>query len=291
VSYTDDPPLSGLTFGGRLTGRLADPIVQCLIVIVAVSAVFLAVPQLDIWFTGLFAASDGGFPVGTLGFFRFLRAVNQTLTWVVPTVLVILLVVKIARPDRTSLVPPAKTLFILLTLALGPGVMANLIFKANWGRPRPNDTDLFGGDLPFVPPWFVTDYCPGNCSFVSGEGSSAIWLLGLAVLVPPEWRMTAIKWLAAFAIAASLNRVAFGGHYLSDVLLAWGLTLLIMAVAYRYILERPLPWFENPRMEAGLTRFGIWIRRRLGFPTPALEPAPPTVEGTLATEREPPPER
>jgi hypothetical protein len=69
------------------------------------------------------------------------------------------------------------------------------------------------------------------------------------------------------------------------------MTLLIMALAYRYILERPLPWFENARMEADLTRLGIWIRRRLGFPTLAVDPQPPTVEGTLAGERESPPER
>jgi lipid A 4'-phosphatase len=279
LSLTDEPPLTGFTFGGRVQGWLAEPIVQCLIAIVVVSAIFLAIPAIDIWFTGLFAANNrGGFPVGTLPFFQFLRAINQWLSAIIPVTLIILVIVKIARPDRPSIVPPAKTLFILATQALGPGIVVNLILKGNWGRPRPNDVALFGqGDLPFVPPWYVTNYCPGNCSFVSGEGSSAIWLLSLAVLVPKQWRMTAIKGIVAFAVAASLNRIAFGGHYLSDVLIAWGLTLLIMAVVYRYVIERPLPWFENGRLEADLTRLGVWIRKRLGFPTPALE-TPTTID-------------
>jgi membrane-associated phospholipid phosphatase len=295
LTSTDDPPLTGFTLGGRLKGWLADPIAQCLVFILVVSAVFLVLPQLDIWFTSLFASSSGGFPVGTLAFFKFLRGLNQSLTAIVPTVLTVVLIAKVVRPDRPSLVPPAKTLFLLSTLALGPGIVVNLIFKGHWGRPRPNDVTLFGpGEFPYVPPWVITNYCPGNCSFVSGEASSAIWLLGLAVLVPKEWRKTALKVLFAFAVAASLNRIAFGGHYLSDVLLAWGLTLLIMAIAYRYILERPLPWFENTRMEADLTRLGIWVRRRLGFPTLVNEPhleASALARPEPGAEREAPPER
>ncbi len=289
MTLTDDPPLAGFSFGGRLQGWLLDPIVQCLVFMVIVSAIFLILPGLDVWFSGLFAASNrGGFPVGTLPFFQFLRAVNQWLTAIIPVVLVIVLIMKVAMPERPSLVPPARTWFILLTEALAPGIVVNLILKANWGRPRPNDVSLFGpGDLPFVPPWVMSNYCPGNCSFVSGEGSSSIWLLSLVVLVPLEWRTTAAKAIVAFALAVSLNRIAFGGHFLSDVLLAWGITLLIMAVAYRYMLERPLPVFENARMERDLTRFGVWIRRRLGFPTPILEA--PTLDLTPARRASAPP--
>jgi hypothetical protein len=109
-----------------------------------------------------------------------------------------------------------------------------------------------------------------------------MWLLSLAVLVPPQWRKTAAKWLVAFAVLVSLNRIAFGGHFLSDVVLAWGFTLLVMAIVYRYVLERPLPWFENARIEADLTRLGVEIRRRLGFPTPALDVAEPGAAVAMA---------
>jgi lipid A 4'-phosphatase len=274
LTSADDRPLRGFTFGGRLTGLLTDPIVQCVIFILIASAIFVALPGIDLWFSGLFAGPNRtGFPVGGLTAFIFLRNVNRALTAIIPTVLVIGVIAKLVRPDRRSLVPPAKAAFLLVTLAVASGIVANLIFKDHWGRPRPVNVDVFGGMFPFVPAWRVSDYCAANCSFVSGEGSSAMWLLGLAVLLPAVWRPTALKVLFAFVVLVSLNRIAFGGHFLSDVLLAWGFTLLIMAIAYRYMIERPLLWFDNDRMEADLTRWGVAIRKRLGFPTPGFEEA------------------
>jgi hypothetical protein len=58
----------------------------------------------------------------------------------------------------------------------------------------------------------------------------------------------------------SLNRIAFGRHFLSDVLLAWGLTLLIIAVTHRIVVERPPAWLANQRLEAGLTNLGLRLR-------------------------------
>ena len=75
-----------------------------------------------------------------------------------------------------------------------------------------------------------------------------------------------MKWIAVFVVAVSLNRIAFGGHFLSDVLLAWGFTGLVMVLAYRFLIERPIPWLANDRQEARWTALGVWIRRRLGFP-------------------------
>ena len=287
----EDPPLFGFTFGGRLWGWMIDPIVQCIASILVVSIVFVAVPGIDVWVSGLFAAPDkGGFPVARLPAFQILRDANRWLTWIIPIALIVVMVVKLVRPDRPSLVPPAKSFFLLLTLAVGSGIIANLIFKNNWGRPRPSDVDLFGGTLPFVPAWQVTDYCPANCSFISGEGSSALWLLGLAVLLPVAVRSTAVKWIAVFVVAVSLNRIAFGGHFLSDVLLAWGFTGLVMVLAYRFLIARPIPWLANDRQEARWTTLGVWIRRRLGFPTAgrdqAARDAPAPVVPALPRERE-----
>ncbi len=45
----------------------------------------------------------------------------------------------------------------------------------------------------------MSDACATNCSFISGEGSSAIWLLTFAVLLPPRWRPLGLKILLGFA--------------------------------------------------------------------------------------------
>jgi hypothetical protein len=121
--------------------------------------------------------------------------------------------------------------------------------------------DLFGGDLPFVGVWKITHYCARNCSFVSGEGSSAMWLLTLAVLLPARWRMTGIRWLAVLAAALSLNRVAFGAHFLSDIVLAWWITLLVIAIEYRILYVSPPAALTDERMEVWLTDAGKGLRQ------------------------------
>ncbi len=237
---------------------IGDPIVQCLLLIILTSAVFLAFPGIDIWFSGLFYAD--GFLVGHLEAFNALRDLLRNATKVIVIVGIVVLVIKLAWPHRRTLLRPRDIAFILSTLAIGPGIVTNLIFKDHWGRPRPYQVDLFGGSDPFVGVWKITHYCASNCSFVSGEGSSAIWLLTLAVLLPERWRMTGVKVLAGFAVAFSLNRVAFGAHFLSDVVLAWWITLITMAIVYRVLYVNTPAALTNERMEAWLTEAGEGIR-------------------------------
>ena len=171
------------------------------------------------------------------------------------------LAVKLSRPERPSLIPPRASLFLLSTLALGPGLLVNLILKDHWGRPRPMMVDVFGGDAPYVEVWRITDYCAPNCSFVAGEGSSAIWLTGLALVVPPRWRLTTALVTGVYALLLSLNRIAFGGHFLSDVLLSWGLTLLFIAVIYRFLFVHPPTTMTDASLDAALAKAGRALGR------------------------------
>lgn len=250
---------------------IGDPLVQCLILIVITSAFFLIFPGIDIWFSGLFYEPGQGFSVSRLGAFIALRQFHRGLTWIIPVALVLVLLAKIAFPWRRSLVPIRAAIFILSTLAIGPGIVVNLIFKNHWGRPRPTRVLPFGADQPFIGVWQITDYCATNCSFVSGEASSAIWLLTLIVLLPPDWRARGTKIIIGLAIALSLNRVAFGGHFLSDVLLAWWITLAIMALVYRYLYERPPAVLTEPQFDAAFGHAGLAIRRLFARP-PTVPP-------------------
>lgn len=104
------------------------------------------------------------------------------------------------------------------------------------GRPRPTATDLFGGEAPFQRAWVISDWCDRNCSFVSGEASSAAWLVAAALIAPHRNRTAATALAAVYAFAISINRIAFGGHYLSDVVLAWLLCALVLMALSRLIL-------------------------------------------------------
>lgn len=131
----------------------------------------------------------------------------------------------------------------LCALAIGPGLLVNGFLKDHWGRPRPVSTDLFGGDLPFVPAARWSDACQTNCSFVSGEAASVFWLVCLIPLLPPGWRRVGGLVLALAAIFTSTLRLAFGGHYLSDVILG-GLSSFIVFSTLAVVAARLTRLFD-----------------------------------------------
>ncbi|MDE1997008.1 MAG: phosphatase PAP2 family protein, partial [Rhizobiaceae bacterium] len=121
------------------------------------------------------------------------------------------------------------TISALVSLALGCGLIVNLILKEFSGRPRPRDTDLFGGGLDFVQAGSFAGKCLRNCSFISGESSSAGWLFCLVLLLPPRLRLPLGIPLAAVSIVMPTMRVMTGAHYLSDAVLGWLSSLVIFA--------------------------------------------------------------
>jgi lipid A 4'-phosphatase len=129
-------------------------------------------------------------------------------------------------------------IFVIATMVIGPGLIVNLGLKDHWHRPRPIQTQDFNGPSPFRP-WYDDDgACKRNCSFVSGEASTGFWMVAPASVLPPPWRGPATVAAFAFGFGASLLRLAFGGHYLSDVLLGGLITLIVIEVVRRVI--RPL---------------------------------------------------
>jgi lipid A 4'-phosphatase len=91
------------------------------------------------------------------------------------------LVVKLFAPHRSLLVPGRAIIFLALTMVIGPGLLVNATFKPHGGRPRPVEIKQFGGQQSFVPWWNFEGGCRSNCSFVSGETSTAAWLFAPAV--------------------------------------------------------------------------------------------------------------
>ena len=135
---------------------------------------------------------------------------------------------------RSFRLPPAFTpqsrtiIFVTLSMALGPGLLVNVILKDNWHRPRPVHVKEFGGPMDFRPIGYRDGACDKNCSFVSGETSSAFWLVGPASLAPPPYRVPAVAAALGVGAATGILRMAFGGHFLSDVIFAALFTLLLI---------------------------------------------------------------
>jgi len=135
---------------------------------------------------------------------------------------------KLLLPRRPMLIGGRAALFLLLTMALGPGLIANTLLKDHWGRPRPIDITEFGGSDRFTPWWNPGGPCPNNCSFIAGEPSGAFWTLAPAVLAPPQWRAVAYGAALGFGAALGLLRIAAGGHFFTDVVFAGVIIYLVV---------------------------------------------------------------
>lgn len=127
-------------------------------------------------------------------------------------------------------------------ILISPLLIVNGLLKEFSGRPRPVHTDVFGGDWPFVEAGRFTDYCSSNCSFVSGEASTGFWLICLVPLFPARFRPVA--WVVALSLAVTTSglRIAFGGHYLSDVLLGAAITIFVFSALAAFARWRR--WYE-----------------------------------------------
>ena len=159
-------------------------------------------------------------------------------------------------------------MFLLVTLILSAGILTNLTFKSYWGRPRPVVVTQFNGDLPFVPWWDPRGGCGRNCSFFSGEGATAFWTYAPAALTPPAWRPLAFAGATVFGIVTSVLRMAFGGHFFTDVAAAGLVTFLVIWLVHGYIYRWPSTRMTDQAIDAALTRFA-WpgyrlVRRWLG---------------------------
>ncbi len=114
--------------------------------------------------------------------------------------------------------------------------MANVVLKDNWGRARPRSVVEFGGTKHFTPALIPASECSRNCSFVSGEASSAfVPFFAAALLLLPQLRRTLFGAGLAAGFGAGLIRISQGGHFLSDILFA-GIFMALTASALHILL-------------------------------------------------------
>jgi lipid A 4'-phosphatase len=202
-------------------------------VVATIAAVLFAVaPQLDLQLSHLFFDDAARrFPIAADPLAMWVRRASMWLFTVFAICVVAAAVARFAFPRRFP-VPGRVVVFLALTLALGPGLLVNGLLKEHWSRPRPGEVVAFGGTLPFMPWWDPRGGCEQNCSFVSGETSQATWAVAPALLVPGGLRVIALGAAAILTAVIGGLRLAFGGHFASDVLFATLLTLAVIWAVY-----------------------------------------------------------
>lgn len=232
-----------------------------------IGVLFGLYPELDLKLASLFFDPETKtFPLKLVSWAGFARDAAMWIAWAFVLPSLVALVVKLFRPDRPLMVSGRAMVFLLTTIILSAGILTNLTFKTYWGRPRPVVVTQFAGDQQFVPWWDPRGGCARNCSFFSGEGATAFWTLAPAALAPPAWRPLAYAAAVIFGAVTSTLRMAFGGHFFTDVSIAGLVTFVVIWLAYALIYRWPRTRFSDAAVDAALTRLaapGYRLRQRL----------------------------
>ncbi|MEA3274094.1 MAG: phosphatase PAP2 family protein [Pseudomonadota bacterium] len=129
--------------------------------------------------------------------------------------------------------------FLLLFLALGPGLIVNVLLKENWGRARPANVAQFGGTKEFTAAFIPSDQ--KGKSFSSGHtAASAYWIIAALLLAPPgaPRRIWILGVAGAYSLAVSWMRMAAGGHFLSDIMASYFIMAILALVLYEIVYKR-----------------------------------------------------
>jgi len=235
-----------------------------------VGVVFGIYPELDLKLAALFFdPQTRSFPLKASAWAAFARDAAMWITWAMVIPALGALVLKMWRPDRPLLISGRAILFLLTTLVLSSVVLSNVVFKSYWGRPRPVVVTQFNtgefNRLAFVPWWDPRGGCARNCSFFSGEGSAAFWAVAPAALAPPAFRPLAYVAAMAFGTATGVMRMAFGGHFFTDIAAAGIVTFLVVWLSYGLLYRWPKTRISDEAIDAALTRMawpGYRLRQR-----------------------------
>jgi membrane-associated PAP2 superfamily phosphatase len=220
-------------------------LVYALIAIAAAATVISLVgPNVDLAIASLFYdPATGRFPAAMHPIAAMLRDHGQIA--IATCVGCVALTLTKYLPWRLPQLPGRAAVFLVLSLALGPGLLVNGLLKEHWGRPRPASVTEFGGGKTYVDWWNPGGACDHNCSFISGEAATAAWMLGPAMLAPPPWRAAAIGAAVLFTATMAGLRVAAGAHFFTDAVFAVLSTVLILLAMHALIYR----WW--PRWTAG----------------------------------------
>ncbi|MDO1581702.1 phosphatase PAP2 family protein [Rhizobium oryzicola] len=210
-------------------------------------ALFYAFPQIDIDVARSFfqegqcvggaraAQICGQFPYSAEELLVALRKIFFYLPAMMALLILVLLIRNLQHHGATYSKEKTRQYSVaLVSFVIGPYLLVNLILKTISGRPRPYDTDLFGGADMFTAAGTLNGACLNNCSFISGEAAGAGWVACLILLLPKSLRPILGPPIVAICLVTPAIRVSFGGHYLSDVTLGFLSSAVIYAAVTVY---------------------------------------------------------
>ncbi len=230
------------------------PELAAILAVLSVVTIMLALLDADITVSSRFHI-DGRWPIGELFPWKFLYWLDRKPAILIASVGLAAALIGFFKKRMRSFLGPG--LFLVLLLAIGPGLFVNAIFKDHWGRPRPREIQQFGGTRQFQQPWQPGIRGKGR-SFPSGHSSAAFYLCSPYFIFRRTRPTIAKLWLAGgivFGIAMSYARIAQGGHFLTDTLWSFGMVWLVAVILARLLIDKQQPEITGATR---ITQSGFW---------------------------------
>ena len=204
---------------------------------ITAALIFYVFPELDLRFTMCFYDPVSRFYLADAPFCQWIYESVEIVS-IASVVLSVLLLTASWIRKKNGRGPSARHLiYLLAALAIGPGLIVNVLLKDNWGRARPYDVIQFGGTSAFTPAFVISGECRNNCSFVSGHAAMGFYFIAFGFLCQ---RRRSLFFLIAgsYGAVVGLVRILQGGHFLSDVVFAFFIIYAVSAVLYWIMFER-----------------------------------------------------
>jgi membrane-associated phospholipid phosphatase len=215
-------------------------------------------PQIDLAVSEPFAAE--GFILKTSTLAVLLRQLGQWLPLIVAFSCLFALAAPLLNPHWRSGLDARRLSAILLAFVIGPGLLVNVVLKDHWHRPRPTQIAVFGGTSEFKPWWDRSGACKTNCSFASGEVSAATASIAVIMLVPAAYMGSALALAIVLASIVAFLRLAFGGHFLSDIVFAVLITQFVTAALMTFFHSRHWRYGREDRLEQDIRLLAFRLR-------------------------------
>lgn len=199
-------------------------------------AVFLLFPDLDLVVARRMLRADGHFLLLWVDAFTFIHDLTQ---YLVPAGIVFFVLAALAHFLHRPIfgITPWQALYVVAAFAIGPGLLANTLAKDHSHRPRPGETQEFGGEFAYRAPFAFDGACDQNCSFVAGDPAAGFAFLAPALLLPARRRPAGIVATLLLGAGIGLMRMLQGAHFFSDVVFS-GLIVSAAVLALHWAMFR-----------------------------------------------------
>lgn len=153
---------------------------------------------------------------------------------------------------------------VFLTMALGPGLFVNTLFKDHWGRPRPRQVTELGGTMTYQC-FYEKGLAGRGKSFPCGHSSMGYYFVAFYFLARRRHKGLAVAaWVGAagYGTLIGVARMAAGAHFASDVLWSAFFPSAVAWILYYFVLRIPQTE-DNPEQGTGSqilkSRWLAWI--------------------------------